>query len=307
MEQDGGQIGGGETGGASVSPEALTETVEQNLEALGRVVDFAVEFALAYGFQILGALIFLVIGLRVSGWAAKRITKLARAKNIDETLAKFSGNLVRLVLIVMLVIITLGNFGISIAPLIALAGAGAFGATMAIQGPLSNYGAGLSIILTRPFIVGNTITVKGVSGVVDDIRLAHTVLIGEDEEKITIPNKEIVGEVIVNSDENRVVEAKIAVSGDADVERAIAALRGVLEASDGVAKSVRPHVGIHDFTYGGVVLGLRYWVPSKTYFQTRYQVNGRVLQALDEAGVRLLSSPLALDPKGLSGDQTIHG
>jgi small conductance mechanosensitive channel len=207
----------------------------------------------------------------------------------------------------MLVIITLGNFGISIAPLIALAGAGAFAATMAIQGPLSNYGAGLSIILTRPFVIGNTITVKGVSGVVDDIRLSHTMLVGEDEEKITIPNKEIVGEVIVNSDQHRVVEAKIAVSADSDIDSAISALRAVLEKSDGVNKAVRPHVGVHDFTYGGVVLGIRYWVPSKTYFQTRYAVNGRVLEALAGAGVRLLSSGVSLDPKSLSGDQTIHG
>ncbi|MCR9221049.1 MAG: mechanosensitive ion channel family protein [Alphaproteobacteria bacterium] len=292
-------------GGADIAP--LGDTVEQNLEAVGRGVDFVLEFALAYGFQIMGALIFLVIGLKVSGWAGRKITALARAKQLDETLAKFTGNLVKLVLIAMLVIITLGNFGISIAPLIALAGAGAFGATMAIQGPLSNYGAGLSIILTRPFVVGDTITVKGVSGVVDDIRLAHTTLIGEDAERITIPNKEIVGEVIVNSDENRIVEARIAVGADSDLDAAIAALRGVLEASDGVSKDVRPHVGVHDFTYGGVVLGLRYWVPSKTYFQTRYAVNARVLQALDAAGVKLLHSGVALDPRALSGDQAMHG
>jgi small conductance mechanosensitive channel len=178
---------------------------------------------------------------------------------------------------------------------------------MAIQGPLSNYGAGLSIILTRPFVVGNTITVKGVSGMVVEIRLAHTVLIGEDAERITIPNKEIVGEVILNSDENRVVEAKIAVAGDADIDKAVKALRAVLERSDGVSKTVRPHVGVHDFTYGGVVLGLRYWVPSQTYFQTRYQVNGAVLAALGEAGIKLLSAGVSLDPKSLSGDQTIHG
>lgn len=285
----------------------LVETVEDNLQAVAGLIDWALEFALSYGFQILGALIFLAVGMRVSGWAAKRITRFARARRIDETLAKFAGNVVRLVLVVMLVIITLGNFGISIAPLIALAGAGAFGATMAIQGPLSNYGAGLSIILTRPFVVGNTITVKGVSGVVDEIRLAHTILIGEDDESITIPNKEIVGEVIVNSDAVRVVEAKIAVTADSDTDAAIAALRGVLERDADVADTVRPHVGIHDFTYGGVVLGMRYWVPSRKYFQTRYRVNGAARAALDGAGARLLCSSVSLDPKNLSGDQTIHG
>ena len=183
--------------------------MEENIQAVSGLLDTLVEFAVQYGFQILGALVVLLIGLKVASFAGRKVTTLCETKNIDVTLSRFIGNVVKIILVVMVVIVTLGNFGISIAPFIALAGASAFGATLAIQGPLSNYGAGLSIILARPFVVGNTINVQGVSGVVHEITLAQTVLVGEDGEKISIPNKEVVGQVIVNSREKRVVQTKI--------------------------------------------------------------------------------------------------
>jgi small conductance mechanosensitive channel len=166
----------------------------KEIEEVGKWVDVVTEFGVTYGFQILGALVFLLIGLKVASLVGGKVSGIAEAKNIDPTLSRFFGSIVKLLIIIILVIITLGNFGISIAPLIALAGASAFGATLAIQGPLSNYGAGLTIILTRPFKVGSTITVRGVGGVVEDINLGFTLLLGEDGEQITIPNKEIVGQ-----------------------------------------------------------------------------------------------------------------
>jgi small conductance mechanosensitive channel len=109
---------------------------------------------------------------------------------------------------------------------------------------------------------------------VKDITLSHTILAGEDGEKITIPNKEIVGRVIVNSQKFRVVQGKICISEGEDSERAVAALRNALGDIENLKGGPAPLVGIHDFTYGGIVIGLRFWVPSEKYFQVRYAVNG---------------------------------
>ena len=73
-------------------------------------------------------------------------------------------------------------------------------------GPLSNYGVGLSIILGRPFVVGNTIAINGISGVVQEVKLACTTLVTEDGAKITISNKDIVGQIIQNSGKHRMAE-----------------------------------------------------------------------------------------------------
>ncbi|MBT3238951.1 MAG: mechanosensitive ion channel family protein [Rhodospirillaceae bacterium] len=283
----------------------VEDVVVQQVETVSRWVDTLIEFGITYGFQILGALFFLFVGLKAAGWAGRKVSGLLEGKNIDPTLGRFIGNVIKVVLIIFLVIITLGNFGISTAPLIALAGAGAFGATIAIQGPLSNYGAGLSIILTQPFSVGNTITVnKVISGVVDDITLAHTILIGEDGEKITIPNKEIVGKIIVNSEQNRVVQTKICIGEDEDAEKVMGILRDTLRTIDDINGGPKIQVGIHDFTYGGIVLGIRFWVPSSRYFQVRYAVNGAALAALKFSGVKLISAgAMAVPVSSLSADE----
>ncbi len=283
---------------------AVEEQMAAQVETVAAWVDTLIEFSIKYGFQILGALVFLFIGLKLAGWAGRRVGGILEIKNVDETLARFIGNVVKVVGIVFLVIITLGNFGISIAPLIALAGASAFGATMAIQGPLSNYGAGLSIILARPFAVGDTITVnRGSSGVVEDIRLAYTLLIGEDGERINIPNKEIVGKVIVNSDERRVVQTKICIADGQDTDAALMALSNAVSKVAALKDAPQAQVGIHDFTYGGLVLGVRFWVPSSKYFETRYAVNGAILSALRNAGIQLLpAGALAVAAGSLSAD-----
>ncbi len=243
--------------------------MEEQLAAVSTLLDKLIDFSIAYGFQILGALIFLVIGWWLAGRAVDKIVAVAEAKDIDPTLARFIGNVARIVLLAVLIIITLGNFGISIAPLIALAGASAFGATLALQGPLSNYGAGLSIILGRPFSIGDTITLGPTSGVVDDIKLPVTVLVGEDGERITIPNKEVVGKVIVNSHANRVVETKIAITVDSDVDQTITTIRSAIRAHNAISETLGIQVGIHSFTYGGVIIGARFWVPSRQYFHLR--------------------------------------
>jgi len=283
----------------------VEDVVGQQVETVSRWVDALIEFAITYGFQFLGALFFLFIGLKAAAWAGRRVSGVLEAKDVDPTLGRFIGNVIKVVAVVFLVIITLGNFGISIAPLIALAGASAFGATVAMQGPLSNYGAGLSIILSRPFAVGNTITInRDTSGVVEDITLAHTLLIGEDGERITIPNKEIVGKVIVNSENSRVVQTKICIGEGEDAPRAVSLLRETLQSLDELADGPRPQVGIHDFTYGGIVLGLRFWVPSDKYFQVRYAVNEKVLVALKQGGVKLLAAgAVAVPAVSLSADE----
>lgn len=288
----------------------MNTDVEQGLETLQTLIDTLLEFAVAYGFQFLGALVFLAIGLKVAGWIGRRVMQLSLKKEINQTLAEFIGMVVKVLIIGILAIITLGNFGISIGPLVALAGAGVFGATLAIQGPLSNFGAGLGIILSRPFVIGNTISVGKASGVVEKIALGATILVGEDGEKITVPNKEIVGRVIVNSHEHRVVQTKIALSGTTDAARAILAVQTALADIADINSGAKSQVGVHDFTYGGVVIGARFWVPSSRYFQVRYVVNRAILDALSNEGIALMAAgSLAMAGEHLSADHedTIDG
>lgn len=259
----------------------------QEIETVQKIIDVVTEFLIKYSFQIIGALIILIIGLKLSGWLSRVVLRVCDKRNVDVTLARFFASSTKLMVMVFVVIIAIGKFGISIAPFIAALGALAFGSSFAIQGPLSNYGAGLTLILTRSFVVGNTISVQGVSGVVEEIRLAATILTTEDGEELTIPNKHIVGEILVNSFANKVVETSVGISYDDDPERAIDELKRVLEQFEDVCKDPAPQVGIEAFADSSINIGLRYWVPTKKYYNQMYQVNLAIHKALAEAGISI--------------------
>lgn len=258
---------------------------EIDIETLEKAADMLTEFVINYGFQILGALLILLIGWFVAKWVARLVLKLCERTQLDITLSKFFADVSKALVLIFVVIIALGKFGITIAPFIAALGAVAFGGTLALQGPLSNYGAGLTIILTRPFVVSDTIRIQGVTGIVEEVKLAYTMLSTEDGEMITIPNKLIVGEILHNSKKSLVVEAKIAVAYDADIDQAIDLVRTSLDSHPAVSKESSFQVGIQQFADSWIEIGFRYWVPTAQYYETLYEVNKSVIDAFRKAGV----------------------
>jgi small conductance mechanosensitive channel len=156
-----------------------------------------------------------------------------------------------------------------------------------MQGPVSNYGAGLMIILTRMYRVGDTITTQGCSGLVEEISLATTALRAEDGELIVIPNKHIVGEVHTNSEANRIVEGVIGIAYSADPELAISAIEAVLKSQTGVVQDSRPEVGICNFGDSSIDIEYRYWTPTGGYFKTIHAVNLAIFAAFADQGITI--------------------
>ncbi|WP_321371979.1 mechanosensitive ion channel family protein [uncultured Desulfuromusa sp.] len=259
----------------------------QEMKTIQKIIDVVTEFVINYSFQIVGALIILLIGLKLSGWLSRLVLRLCDKRNIDVTLSRFFASSTKILVMMFVIIIAIAKFGISIAPFIAALGAVAFGSSLAIQGPLSNYGSGLTLILTRPFVVGNTITVQDVSGVVEEIRLAATVLTTEDGEELTIPNKLIVGEILRNSFENKIIETSVGISYEDDPEQAIEVLQQVLGQFPEICKDPAPQVGIEAFADSSINIGMRYWVPTKQYFNILYKVNLAIHKALAEADITI--------------------
>ena len=269
--------------------ESGVAQLQTELKAVQRIIEFSSEFLVNYGFQMLGAVIILVLGWYVAVWIGRAVLSMCKRAELDVTLSRFFANVAKTVVLAFVVIISLGKFGITITPFIAAIGAVAFGSTLAFQSQLSNYGAGLNIILTRPFVVGDTITVRGVTGVVEDIRLSYTLLSTEDAEIITIPNHHIVGEVIRNSFASLVVESTIRIAYDSDAEAAVALIARTLGEVEGVTREPPPQVGIQKFGESAIEIGCRYWVPTRRYYQTQYAANACIYTALRQAGIAIPS------------------
>ncbi len=261
----------------------------QELGTLQQVIQLVTNFLVTYAFQIAGAIIILIAGFLVANWVGRLLLRVQERRNVDITLRQFIASTGRVLVIGMFVIMSLGKLGISITPLIAALGGLAVGASFAIQGPVSNYGAGMVVILTRMFKVGDNINVKECSGVVADISLSSTRLVAEDGEDIIIPNKHIVGEILRNSYHKRLVEGRIGIDPEADIASACATITAVVKDKTRELKAPAPLVGIEAFEDYTVVIGYRYWANSQHYFETLYGVNDAIHAALDASHINLAS------------------
>lgn len=251
------------------------------------IYDQITQFFVNYSFQLIGAIIILLIGLFVAGRVSAMVFRLCQRHNIDVTLSHFLANVARVMLIFVVAIICLGKVGISIGPFLAAVGAVSLGAGLAVQGLLSNYSAGFNIVITRPFVVGDTITVQSVTGVVNEIKLAYTILEDEDGVIILIPNRHIIGEIIHNSHANKLAETVVGVAYDTNTDEAIRVIRAVLSGMDVMNSSEgKPaQIGINEFADSSVNIGVRFWLPTRRFHELRYKTNSAIFSALKAAGI----------------------
>jgi len=254
--------------------------VDKELQTLQKFYTVVIEFLTHYSFQLLGALIIVIIGWFAAKYVYALLMRIFERNHFDSTLAKFVASVVKMLVFAAMIVIALGKIGISIAPFVAAIGAVSLTAGLALQGSVSNYAAGILLIISRPFKVGDTLSISGFYGVVEEIKLSYTVLRNEDEELITIPNKKMIGDVLVNSFDVRVVESSLGVAYEEDPAKAIALIKEVLSGFKEVSKEHKPVVGIAKFGDSSIELGLRYWVPTKSYFKTQYEVNLALYNAL---------------------------
>ncbi len=261
--------------------------MEQEIEQFEKIYTMVAAYLVEYSFQVFAALVIFLLGLWVANKSSGLVFKLMKSRNIDITLTTFAANLVKALMITMFVVISLGKVGISVTPFVAAIGAASLGAGLALQGMLSNYGAGLAIIATRPFVVGDTIKVNGVLGQVKSIELGKTLLTNEDQVEISVPNKQIVGEVIYNSFAYSLVDSSIGIAYDADYEKAIALIAEVLAQEATVTKEPEPLIGIDEFADSSVTVRYRYYADTQHLHKTKFAVNQAIFAKMQEHGIAI--------------------
>jgi small conductance mechanosensitive channel len=259
--------------------------MNEQLQEINKFYATLIEFVTNYSLQIIGAILIMIIGVIAARYIHKIILRLLLNKNLDETVSKFVANLIRFLVIGMMGILALGKLGISIAPFIAALGALSLTAGLALQGSVSNFAAGIVLIVTKPFKIGDTITVHNTYGEVEDIKLAYTVLVNEDGEQITIPNKFMIGDILVNSFTYRIVEGSIGVTYDSDIEVAIQTIQKTIQKQKEIDHDKEAIVGIEKFSASSIDIAYRYWVPTQQFFKIQYAINLEIYNALKEAKI----------------------
>ena len=261
--------------------------MSKEIAELNALRDQLILYFVQNGMSIAVGLVISALGFWVGKSIAGLVLKVCEKRNIDITLSRFFAGATKLIITAFAIVIGLSQAGFAITPLVALLGAGAFGLSLAVQGPISNYGAGVVLIITRPFVVGDTLSVSGQSGLVDRVNLGSTELVNEDEERITIPNRMVLSQIFTNSNEFRIVEGVVGIEYSADPEQAIACISEAVRQVRGVADERAADIGIDAFADSSINIGYRVWVQTSQFHKTRYALNLSVYHALKEANLAI--------------------
>ena len=253
---------------------------------LGHIQDLLINAATDVGLKILAAIAIWIIGRWLIGITLRVIKLGLQRQHIDATILRYAHSVVSVTLNILLVIGILGNFGIqttSFAALIATAGV-AIGAAWA--GLLSNFAAGIFIIVLRPFKVGDTITAVGITGTVKEIGLFSSTLYTSDNIATIIGNTKILGDNIQNYTNTpfRRVDMKYQISSAADSITAMALLREKVSEIENVLDQPAVEVNILEFNLVGPVLAVRPYCKNENYWQVYFDTNRVMSESLNAAG-----------------------
>jgi len=184
-------------------------------------------------------------------------------------------------------IFALDNLHVAITPLIAGLGVAGVGVGLATQGVLGNLVAGLTIIFTKPFRVGEYVSVIGQSGQVETIELMTTILVHGDRSRVIIPNRKLVGEVMHNYGTIRQLELKVGVSYDSNLSEVSAVIRDVLKNNPRVMKELAPGVGVASLDESCITMSVKPWTTVDDFGPAGTEIYEALLQKFRERNISI--------------------
>ena len=261
--------------------------IGQNFAAIEQVQSTAIDLALKFGPKLVVAGLILLAGHFVGRWIGKMMEGLLLKLELDVTVSILLVRLARVVVLGLFAVLALQNLGVELLPLIAGLGVAGAGLALAMQGVLSNLAAGLTIIFTRPFRVGEYVSIVGVEGQVDTIGLFNTILSHPDHSRVVVPNRKIAGEIMHNYGQVRQVNLSVGVAYDTDLSVALARIEALLAANPEVLRDPAPLVQIATLADSSVNIGVRPWVSVEAYPTAAGGINKAILDSFREAGITI--------------------
>jgi small conductance mechanosensitive channel len=251
----------------------------QNLQNLDQITTTAIDLGIKFAPKLLVAILILVAGYFAGRWAGRALGRALRRAHLEPPVRSFLARLTGVLVFALFAIMALQNLGVELLPLVAGLGIAGAGVALAMQGVLGNGIAGLTIMVTRPFKVGDFISVAGEQGAVEDITLFSTTLGHADMSKVVIPNRKIVGEILHNYHSIRQLGIEVGVSYKTDVVAAVETIHEILRANPRALKDPEPVVGIARLRDSCVVLAVAPWVDAADYGPAGAEINQAILEA----------------------------
>lgn len=270
------------------------DAVEETVETLGTFQSFIQDKGpslLSFGIKILLALAVFFAGHQLINWFRKVIRSSMERANSDTGVRQFVDSLLKFGLHILLVIIIANQLGVESTSIAALIASGGMAISLALQGSLSNLAGGMLILLLKPFVVGDYIIedAHGNEGTVKEIQIFYTKLATVDNKTIVIPNGTLANTSLTNvtDKEFRQLDLRVDISYDADLRRAKELLQQILKDDPGVEQGMECNVFVDNLGESSVVLGIRAWVKTEEYWNTRWRMFETIKLTLDENQIEI--------------------
>jgi small conductance mechanosensitive channel len=261
--------------------------MDPNLAALDQVKNTVMDLGMKFGPRLLVAIIIMVAGYLAARWLAGAAGRMLHKFELEPPVRQLLLSITRVLVLILFAIMALQNLGVELLPLIAGLGVAGAGIALAMQGVLGNLVAGLTIILTRPFRVGEYISIVKEEGQVAEISLASTTLAHPDRSRVVIPNRKIVGEILHNYGRIRQTQIEVRVAYDADLNHALAAIIEVLQANPRVLKDPAPVTQVALLADSSVTIGIYPWSGIADYGPVGGEINKAIVEVFRARGITI--------------------
>ncbi|MDJ0621947.1 MAG: mechanosensitive ion channel [Desulfocapsaceae bacterium] len=244
---------------------------------------------ITYGTKVVLAILVFIIGKWLAGKICSILASLMEKNNVDQTLVKFLRNILYYLLLAAVLVAVAGQLGINTASFLTIIGAASLAIGLALKDSLSNFSAGVMLILFRPFKVGDYIDAGGESGTVDEISIFNTILNTPDNQRKIIPNGAIASSTITNvtAYPTRRMDLVIGVGYDDDLQKTKKILEDIIAGRDDLLKDPAPTVAVAELADSSVNFVVRPWVKTSDYWGVRFQLIEQIKTTLDENGISI--------------------
>ena len=239
--------------------------------------------------NLLGAVVIFFVGRWVAGILIRVIEKLMERAKLDDTLAKFLGNIGYALMMTFVVVGAIDQLGVDTTSLAAILAAAGLAIGLALQGSLSNFAAGVMLILFQPFKVGDFVNAGGTSGVVEEIHIFNTLMRTGDNVLIVVPNGQITSSTISNysAKPTRRIDLVVGCGYGDDLKAVKDYLLELIAADDRILKDPEPVVAVHELADSSVNFVVRPWVDNSDYWNVRWDLTEKIKTGFDERGFNI--------------------
>lgn len=247
------------------------------------------EILITFGFNLLIALVILFVGMRLGRWTQRWAEKVMRKKEMDDILVDFIGTIIWWLVLAITFVAALQKMGIPATSLVAVLGAAGLAIGLALKDSLSNFAAGVMLVMFRPFAKGDFVEAAGESGVVDEIHLVNTLLVTPDNREVTLPNGAIWNSPIINytTRDTRRIDMEFGVGYGDDLKVAAEILMRVCNEHPKVLKDPAPVVLMTALADSSVNFWVRPWTATADYWVVRAEIMEKAKVELEAAGLNI--------------------